>query len=48
MHVTNQITLQQSLTSKLNLIFKVNKTTDKYFTLDTWDIKNEERMEKLL
>ena len=48
-HFTNQITLQQSVASKLNLIFKVSQTKREIFHFaPTWGIKNEARMGKLL
>ena len=49
-HFTNQITLKLSLAQKLKLIFKFSTIIEQInVPLWThWDIKDEERMEKLL
>ena len=49
-HCTNQITLKPSLAQKLKLIFKFSTIIEQINVPlgPTWDIKDEERMEKLL
>ena len=49
-HFTNQIILKQSLAQKLKLISKFSTIMEqiKFHFGHTWDIKDEERMEKLL
>ena len=49
-HFTNLITLKQSLSEKLNLVFKFSliKRHINFHFGPTWDIKDGERTEKLL
>ena len=49
-HFTNQITLKPSLAQNLKLIFKLSTIMEQINVplWPTWDMKHEERMEKLL